>query len=399
MTKCIVCSSPTTNPKFCSRSCAAKHNNTATPKRKPEGKCLKCKSPITTKSRYCKNCLEQLRVEQGREAENIRRWKTVSGDWSEELVQKVAARKRTVFSVEGHVGQLHAHDLTGRLLDALIGLCFSAPEYLRPEDAARHIALLQELKQFNCEMWSGIKRVHMNIKDVPIRDLGRVINDWILSYCDDNRCALLPAFALDTAVFIESHVSGHYQHHPVPWEIKPIVEPVERGFQLDARFKSNFTSRLGHIMVRCRVPEACAIEFQGKALVSSGEEFCALIKRCHLSTNFQDAIILHTQFPEEATIDLDFRFVGEILLSGECSILDWLSDSESHPIQPVLLPECGQSLYSCRLMDLNIPGNWIHSAGRRDNDEFQLRPLPRWGAEVGNTRHVSLKTPHSSVIQ
>jgi hypothetical protein len=399
MTKCIVCSSPTTNPKFCSRSCAAKHNNTTAPKRKPEGKCLKCKSPITTKSRYCKACLEQLRVEQAREAENIRRWKTISGDWSEEGVEKVEARKRTVYSVEGNVGRIGAHEPTGRLLDTLIGLCFSGPEYLRPDDAARYIALLQELKRFNCEIWRGVKRVSMEIRDVPIDDLGMVIEDWIISYFDDNRCSLLPAFALDTAMFIGSHMSGHCQYHPALWEIKPIVEPPDRNFRLDAQFKSNFTSRFGRIMVRCKVPDACVIEFQGKALVSAGEEFCALIKRCHLSANFQDAIFLHTQFPEEATIDLGFTFVGEILLNGGSSISDWLSDSESHPIQPVLVPEHGQSLYSCRLMDLNIPGNWIHSAGQCHSNEFQLRPMPRWSAEIGETRHVSLATPHSSVIQ
>src|SRR5262249_35210048 len=35
--KCETCGRPTSNPRFCSRSCAAVANNIASPKRKPEG--------------------------------------------------------------------------------------------------------------------------------------------------------------------------------------------------------------------------------------------------------------------------------------------------------------------------------------------------------------------------
>lgn len=40
--KCLNCSSETTNPKFCSRSCGASYNNKLFPKRKSQRKCKKC---------------------------------------------------------------------------------------------------------------------------------------------------------------------------------------------------------------------------------------------------------------------------------------------------------------------------------------------------------------------
>jgi hypothetical protein len=399
MNNCAVCGTPTQNPKFCSRSCAAKHNNSATPKRKPEGKCQKCGSPVTTKSKYCKVCLDVLHPEQAREAANIRRWRRVEGDWSEQPVQKVSVRKRIVFSAEWNLRRIEAHEPTGALLDRLIGLCFSAPGYLCQEDAARYIALLEELKEFNCEIWRGTKRARVKIAELPIRELGRVIGNWVLSYFDDNRCLLLPAYALDTALFIETHMSGHHQFHPELWEIERMVEPFDRDFQLDAQFKSHFTSRVSGTIVRCKIPQDCAIEFQRKTFVASGQEFCAVIKRCHLSSNFQDAIVLHTQVPEVETLDLGFQFVGDILLSGESSLMDWLEDSNSHPFQPVLLPESGRSFLDCRLLDANIPANWVHSVGRYEKGEIHLRPVPHWEAEIGNARYGLAESPLSSTIQ
>lgn len=38
---------------FCSRSCAAKHNNTLSPKRKRKGKCKMCETAIKTTANFC----------------------------------------------------------------------------------------------------------------------------------------------------------------------------------------------------------------------------------------------------------------------------------------------------------------------------------------------------------
>lgn len=50
---CINCKTETTNPKFCSRSCAASFNGKAFPKRAKEGKCSICGIPIPASRSFC----------------------------------------------------------------------------------------------------------------------------------------------------------------------------------------------------------------------------------------------------------------------------------------------------------------------------------------------------------
>ena len=53
---CITCNSPTNNPKYCSRRCAAITNNKLTPKRKTQKKCSKCDEVVRDyRSTLCKN--------------------------------------------------------------------------------------------------------------------------------------------------------------------------------------------------------------------------------------------------------------------------------------------------------------------------------------------------------
>ena len=54
MNTCKECGTPTPNPKFCSRSCAASYNNRTKPKRKPEHKCVDCGKPINAKRSRCR---------------------------------------------------------------------------------------------------------------------------------------------------------------------------------------------------------------------------------------------------------------------------------------------------------------------------------------------------------
>jgi hypothetical protein len=51
--KCIECSNETDNPRFCSRSCAAKYNNKSKPKRLPQHQCKNCGKFVNAKHRYC----------------------------------------------------------------------------------------------------------------------------------------------------------------------------------------------------------------------------------------------------------------------------------------------------------------------------------------------------------
>ena len=53
ITVCPVCGRETRNPKFCSRSCAAKVNNVLVPKRRPGGRCSVCRCPVPRRNKYC----------------------------------------------------------------------------------------------------------------------------------------------------------------------------------------------------------------------------------------------------------------------------------------------------------------------------------------------------------
>jgi hypothetical protein len=52
---CKHCGTPTTNAKFCSRSCSASHNNKK-PKRKLTNQCAKCSKLIRSQRKFCEDC-------------------------------------------------------------------------------------------------------------------------------------------------------------------------------------------------------------------------------------------------------------------------------------------------------------------------------------------------------
>ncbi len=54
--ECLNCQATTKNPRFCSKSCAAKYNNVKFPKRKVEGNCKNCNLAIKANNIYCPPC-------------------------------------------------------------------------------------------------------------------------------------------------------------------------------------------------------------------------------------------------------------------------------------------------------------------------------------------------------
>jgi len=56
MNICAQCLQPTNNPRFCSCSCAASFNNKRQPRRKLEGSCRSCRTPIRSSRTYCAQC-------------------------------------------------------------------------------------------------------------------------------------------------------------------------------------------------------------------------------------------------------------------------------------------------------------------------------------------------------
>ena len=147
---CISCGKETDNPKFCGKSCAAKHNNRVAPKRHPEGHCEKCKTAIPRQQRYCGTCKKISADEQDRQKRNIRTWQDLHGKDYEASIERFSISKKVVFEPISYSAGKMPLPFTiscGEFLDFLIGICFAKPEYLRPEDACRHIVLLSELKE------------------------------------------------------------------------------------------------------------------------------------------------------------------------------------------------------------------------------------------------------------
>jgi predicted nucleic acid-binding Zn ribbon protein len=51
--KCLTCGTDTSNPKFCSRSCAAKYNNRTRLRKRKNYYCLVCNTPVPHRRKYC----------------------------------------------------------------------------------------------------------------------------------------------------------------------------------------------------------------------------------------------------------------------------------------------------------------------------------------------------------
>lgn len=61
MRACLNCGSLTSNPKFCSRRCAAMMNNSLFPKRKRRVACQSCSKPVIVGQRLCDSCAKRLK--------------------------------------------------------------------------------------------------------------------------------------------------------------------------------------------------------------------------------------------------------------------------------------------------------------------------------------------------
>lgn len=92
MINCLHCGTETTNPKFCSRRCAAIVTNKASPKRKTTRKCSKCENTVANyRTTLCKNHLDEYKN-------------------SEDYKNSTIGEYRNIQSVSGkHPSWLHSH--------------------------------------------------------------------------------------------------------------------------------------------------------------------------------------------------------------------------------------------------------------------------------------------------
>lgn len=107
MPLCLNCQINTNNPKFCSKSCAAKINNKISPKRKiePQNKCLLCQKRCSRiqkskKTQYCKDCSDKNRcVEYGKKITKKQSIKTSTSYASKHRYEKIRQHAKRLASI------------------------------------------------------------------------------------------------------------------------------------------------------------------------------------------------------------------------------------------------------------------------------------------------------------
>jgi hypothetical protein len=380
--KCETCGRETSNPRFCSRSCAATSNNFAFPKRKPEGECNRCWTTISRRKRYCEACqaiVEAEKVEQERlRKENYQSWFTPNGERREGPVIRMSVRKAFKSEPCWPGKKLTLEDTAGELIDQLIGICFAEPPYLRKADAMRYVSLLHELKAFECLSLSPQGNHKTLANNIPIRRLPVVLESWVNSYFAEAHHPMMPACALDMGRLIEFHVEGFHQSD---WDLEGIVEAGEDAWRrgiFDAAFRKHFTTHFGGLRVRCKVPETEHSIDQPEwiKILRPRDQFLLRIDRCHLSVGWGGSgfdVICNDS-------DLDWDLMSEFCFAGELFVRE-TANAKSNIFAPNTFAVASAESESTHKFSASVPARWItHALTWRDREEALL-PVPRWNPD------------------
>jgi hypothetical protein len=371
---CPVCGKPTKNPKFCSRSCSAQATNREHPRRKPEGSCEKCGTAISTRHRLCPACRQIAAEERAEEKQNIRSFRTLSGQVEKERVDRAYVHQETVFDFGRFSEQPldPAHPI-GDLIQRLLGVLEAKPAYVRPEDVPRFACLLRELREYEAQIYDKGEMVTDRVGNLPIRCLDYIWERWVNHFFEEPFHPLLPTFAVGLAQFVEQHIYGQTRPiwNEIPWRIAPLVRVLDQrredfGFLRDATFKREFTQRIKGLEVVAKVPPGGDLYDRRKqqVVVKEEEEFSFDVLRGHLTEQgYYDRNDLISRETGKPPIDIasDFHFRGHLLPRGEKQ-------------RTAFAPQMGF------LPELEIPIRWITHAkvwGGLDR-EGTLLPVPQW---------------------
>ena len=187
--ECLECGKPTSNPKFCGRSCAAKYNNKKSPKRALEGSCKLCGTPIPSSRTYCKQCFR----------EKPPTTKNSQVDPVSHTHPSVLIRKSLRYSFLST--PLSTDEPIGAFLDIFESIAEQTPDYLSRNDWQRHLEFVQILKQFS---YSHPRITpsdeDINIVDFPLTELSFLLYQWVRSIVfTKEKHPLAATFSLDTA--------------------------------------------------------------------------------------------------------------------------------------------------------------------------------------------------------
>jgi len=329
--KCINCNSPTTNPRFCSRSCSASYNNKAHPKRKPEGKCNKCDTPIKSQKSLCDKCNQLEKQEANRHKQNIHVFQGPNGPFEKKLPY-ISNSSSFVFS--SSPTNLTLETSCEELIYYLLSLLTDKPEYIRPSDIRWLSAMLIHLLETKIDYKNHWNENITSISNLPIKRIASYLETWVWSFFKDNWHPLLPSFALATCQFIDAHLFGFYERanstQYTSWKIKPWFQGKENRnfndrkiwFLNDKQFKKEFTEKMGYLTVACTIPNGSLLTLPSYISpdVSGPANFDIEMKRCYLSTSTSDPIFCSGKESDNSLFDIfsDFEFTGDILsINGE----------------------------------------------------------------------------------
>ena len=287
---CPVCTKKTSNPKFCSRSCAAISNNKKNPKRKPEGNCSECGIAISRSRKRCKDCSNTLELEKERELNNIHIFQTQQGKIEKKL-PRVFNSKYFAFE-NGPYTQLSLDDECGTLINYLLSLIANAPSYISPYDLNWLPAMLLRLLDEKIECYTN--KAITKLAKLPIKYIAPYLEDWIWSLFKEYHHPILPIFALATSQFIERHLFGFYFYHETdstPWKIIPWIhsnsQTAKKNFYFldNSTFKKRFTESIkGHCFI-CSIPDTVCVKLHSMWVkdIPIPNSFQFFIERCYLS--------------------------------------------------------------------------------------------------------------------
>jgi hypothetical protein len=250
------------------------------------------------------------------------------------------------------------------LIDHVIESCLAGPEYLRPEDARRHVWLLAQLKELIAVETSGWCSLH----------LGGILERWVKTHLyDANAHPLLASYALNTAELLRAVICGYQSYSPESWEIVGIVEGPDAltmglSFWRKREFKRQFTMQAFPLDVLASVPGGASVRSRRNVeVISAGSTFVCKIHRCHLSENTLDPydIHLHCTEPNGPPFDLgrEFSFTGSVFVLCRGSSGQYYCPSESEIGQNlVCYPRDWEEDKDMDGVGMKLPARWITHA-------------------------------------
>jgi hypothetical protein len=329
-----------------------------------KGKCANCGSPIPAAKRLCPAC-RQLEQEA---KDNVHAWKTPTGEVVKRQVARVHVFPRIVYDISGpRARQFPLESPSGPFLDALIGVCYQQPPYIRATDVARYVSLIDSLMRFRAQLpsWEQDSPI-VAVQEMPLKILNVAVRDWIRSFIDRQHHPLMPTYALDTACFIAAHGKGRVfsSDRSLSGEL---LAMVDRGFSIDCitdpTFKGDFTQRFaGQRLVIAEIPDGGSVVGSNREPLGPGTKFLFVITRCHLSESWNDYVGLNAIEADEQDHDIGAaRLPGMLLLDASGSVT-----------------VCPARARDGRQVPFYLPLRWITHAVREERENTVLLPVPLW---------------------